>query len=93
MDNKINYRYRPGDYVEIINPVTRRYKKYKGKKGVVSSCILSMSGVKSCLIIFDGESRVDQYLWYESEIAPCDKSPEYEPDIASEDELLRLFER
>lgn len=92
MDNSIDYRYSSGDYVEVVNPSGRRYAEYTGKRGVISSCTHSISGEKSYFIIFDGESHTDKYLWYESEISLCDSS-EYELDVASEDELLGLFER
>ncbi len=32
MDSSINYRYRPGDYVEVVNPVTKRYEKYNTRR-------------------------------------------------------------
>lgn len=92
MDSSINYRYKPGDYVEVVNPSGGRYEEYRGRKGVISSCTLSMSGEKSYFIIFDGEDHSAIYLWYESEISLCNSS-ECEIDIASEDELLGLFER
>lgn len=92
MDSSINHRYKPRDYVEVVNPSGRRYEEYRGRKGVISSCTHSISGEKSYFIIFDGEYHTDKYLWYESEISLCDSS-EYELDVASEDELLGLFER
>lgn len=92
MDSSINYRYKPGDYVEVVNPSGGEYKEYSGRKGVISSCTLSMSGEKSYFIIFDGEDPSVIYLWYESEISLYDSS-EYELDVASEDELLSLLER
>ncbi|MCQ2052424.1 MAG: hypothetical protein MJZ03_00555 [archaeon] len=91
MDSSINYRYKPGDYVEVVDP-GRRYEEYRGRKGVISSCRLNLIGEKAYLIVFDGESHTDKYLWYESEISLYDSS-EYELDVASEDELLGLFER
>lgn len=93
MDNSIDYRYRPGDYVEVVNPSGKRYEGYKGRKGVVSTCILNPIGKKAYLIVFDGKSHTDLYLWYEEEISFCDKSLEDELNVASEDELLGLLER